>query len=205
MPEVDLSVAVWTAIWSAGLVLLGGLAAYRNGFLTVGQMEEQNIWKGLPFVWHFGMWGDFLIMTPLLAIVIGGFHKQWGSLQIIAALIVSFVATFQMHELWKKDLMQQAHIRYGQLTPAGWINVLYMTMALAIILLFFFATTVSPKVMLWVSAVLTVYLLFGTHIVLGLIGPRWFPQRPQEQLVSWLSVILPAAAMFGRTAWLWYR
>src|SRR6266853_1355972 len=53
------------------LVLLQGLLAYRAGFLTVSQMQSVGIQHGLPFLWHFAMWGDLLLMSPLCAYLVG--------------------------------------------------------------------------------------------------------------------------------------
>jgi hypothetical protein len=63
--------AVIAFICLEGLVALQAFLAYQDHFFTVAQMRGRGISQGLPFISHFGMWGDFFVISPLAAYVIG--------------------------------------------------------------------------------------------------------------------------------------
>lgn len=49
--------AIAAFICLEGLVALQAYFAYEDHFFTVAQMQERGVNQGLPFFWHFGMWG----------------------------------------------------------------------------------------------------------------------------------------------------
>src|SRR5258708_3096199 len=60
------------------LVMVQALLAWQSHFFTVSQMRQVGVNQGLPFVWHFGMWGDLLIVSGLAAYVVGSYSVRWN-------------------------------------------------------------------------------------------------------------------------------
>jgi hypothetical protein len=40
-------------------------------------MLQKGAKSGLPFLGHFGMWGDILLISPLSALIVAYYSKQW--------------------------------------------------------------------------------------------------------------------------------
>jgi hypothetical protein len=59
------------------LVALQAFLAYQDHFFTASQMRQRGVAYGLPFIWHFGMWGDFLVISALAAYLIGRYRVRW--------------------------------------------------------------------------------------------------------------------------------
>jgi hypothetical protein len=64
-------------VFLEALVLAQALFAYQEGFLIASQMLQKGVKSGLPFLWHFGMWGDILLISPLSALIVAYYSKQW--------------------------------------------------------------------------------------------------------------------------------
>jgi hypothetical protein len=140
------STGVICLLFFEALVLLGGYLAYRDNFLTARQMvRNKGITNGLPFLAHGGMWGDFFLISPLLAIIVSRYATQWSGLQMFGSFLLGFFISFIMHEQYKKIEIPESHVYGGKTTKAGEAHKLYMIIALSIIILFFFCTRDVPK------------------------------------------------------------
>ena len=186
------------------LVALQGWLAYRDHFLTVSQMQTNGVNSGLPFIYHFGMWGDLFIISPLAAYIVGRFLKSWRSLRWIAAsLAVGFFVSAYMHWTYLSANFPEAHVQNHQLTPVGWVHVLYMGLALAVFTQFFLFTTNIPRALLRVASFLLVlHVCLGTHMVLGLIDLYqplgWYPAQPLRSSEGWAVIGTVATILFWR-------
>src|SRR5260221_1833844 len=74
------------------LAAVQALLAYQDHFFTVAQMRSRGISQGLPFVWHFAMWGDSLVISPLAAYVIGQYHRRWSLRSLLASFAIGLVS-----------------------------------------------------------------------------------------------------------------
>src|SRR5215470_1885509 len=72
-------------IFVCTLLVLGAMVvaqlwlADRDQFLNVSQMQGRGIARGLPFLWHFAMWTDFWVISPLVALLVGRYWRAWLS------------------------------------------------------------------------------------------------------------------------------
>src|SRR5690349_18772189 len=107
------------------LILAQGVLAYRNQFLTVSQLIGNHITQGLPFIWHFGMWGDFFIVSPLAAYLMGRYATSWKTRGSVPALAIglSFAALFSW--LYTMSAMAETHVQNHHLTAAGVVHLFY--------------------------------------------------------------------------------
>jgi hypothetical protein len=186
------------------LVALQAWLAYRDHFLTVYQMQENGVSSGLPFIYHFGMWGDLFIISPLAAYIVGRFLNSWRRLRWIAAsLAAGFLVSAYMHWTYLSANFPEAHVQNHQLTTVGWAHVLYMGFALAVFTQFFLFTTNIPRALLKVASFLLVlHVVLGTHMVLGLIDLYqplgWYPAQPLRSSEGWAVIGTLATILFWR-------
>jgi hypothetical protein len=175
------------------LVVFQAFAAYQDHFFTVAQMRQRSVGQGLPFIWHFGMWGDFFVISPLAAYVIGRYFVRWRLHWILASLVIGFVTAGLLSWLYTRSTMPEAHIQNHNLTAAGWAHLFYMTIAVAVFIQFlFFSGDVSVPLLRFVSVLLFAHVFFGTHMALGiikLIYPLdWYPAQPLKSPFGWITL-----------------
>lgn len=185
------------------LVTIQTWLAYRDGFLTPSQMQESGINAGLPFIWHFGMWGDLLIISPLAAYIVGRFFRSWRVSRVVVSLIVAFALSGLMSWSYLSSNVPEAHVQNHQLTSVGWVHLLYMAFALAIFVQFFLFTNDIPSALLRiVSALLVIHVFLGTHMVLGLYDLYhplgWYPAQPLRSYQGWGVIGAVATTLFWR-------
>ena len=183
-----------------GAVALQGLFAHYDDFFTPKQMLR-HVPRGLPFVAHGGMWGDVLIISPLVAVIVEQYSSQWSFKGVVLAILAGLVVSVLMHEIYKAGLIPEAHVQYGHLTSAGWVHFGYMAAALAVLILYFLDTEYTPY--MWVVSILLIFhTAIGNHVPLGLVQPDWYSGRPLTSMGTWGAIGGIAVLTLGRTAWL---
>ncbi len=175
-----------------GLCLIAAqvVAAYADSFLTLAQMKAKGFAKGLPLLYHAGIWGD-LIITPVLAYIVATHANEWQRSDIVLANIIGIMAIIGFGFLWvfgAKHGLPEAHTYGGKMTVAGFIHAIYFVEAIAGIILFFFYSKITRPEASVIAAILGFHVLYGTHIFLGLYAPEWFTNRPQKDPVTWVVI-----------------
>jgi hypothetical protein len=185
------------------LVAVQALLAYRDHFLTLTQMRHRGIDHGLPFVWHFAMWGDLLIVSPLAAYLVGRYFHQWRVRWMLLSLAIGFAFAGLLSWLYTFSGMPEAHIQNHRLTAAGVGHLIYMGITLSVFLQFFIFTQETP---IWLLRLVSVLLLFhvfiGNHMALGLLDAvskfDWYPGQPLKSFFGWATIAAVAVALFWR-------
>jgi hypothetical protein len=185
--------AITTFVCLEFLVGLQAFFAYEDRFLTVAQMQGRGVSQGLPFVWHFGMWGDFLMVSPLAAYLVGRYIARWRTFWIGVPLGIGAIAAGVMSYFYTRSEVIEAHVQNHQLTSSGMVHLFYMAIAIAVFVQFlFFTKNVSVRLAGIVSALLLTHVFFGTHMVLGIIEflrpADWYPAQPLESIPGWATV-----------------
>lgn len=175
-----------------GLVGLQAWLAAQEHFLTATQMQAHGVAAGLPFLWHFGMAGDALIISPLLAYILGAYFQQWRGWSWIVSLLLGCAAAAALNWSYTLAAMPGVHVRDNHLTSAGSVHAIYMAMALPVFLQFYFFTPeVSARLMRFASLLVLVHVFFGTHMVLGIISMlhplEWYPEKPLKSIPGWVT------------------
>ena len=91
------------------LVILQAVLANNDQFLTVTEMQRRGVAQGLPFIWHFGMWGDALMISGLVAFIVGRFADQWNWRNILFACIIAFIVTVFLGWTYTLSATPEAH------------------------------------------------------------------------------------------------
>jgi hypothetical protein len=185
------------------LVVLGGVGAYRDGFFFREQLFAQNIFSGLPYVQHYGMWSDLLLVTPVLSTVVTGYALTWSSVDILCAGSLGIVVSMWLHyEVYLRNPMQSFLGRGTKLTFSGWMHLIYTAFALSVFWLFYFDTVfIDHGFLAGVSAV-----VIGHLIICKLSKPVVSPCHEKQStlglhqtVVDWGLVLLLAAGIVWRT------
>ena len=198
------SILGWLMLISLELLVLGQVVlAYRDHFLTVSQMQAAHVPRGLPLLWHFGIWGDFFIVSPVVAYLITRYSGQWRSQSVLLSLTIGFMSASLFGWLWTLSAIPEAHMHNHHLTDAGAFHLLYMAVVLTVLLEFFlFTPSVPSSDLRAISALLVFNLFLGTHMALGIlkffVGLDWYPGEPLKSTFGHLTILTIAIALLLR-------
>lgn len=186
--------------WVAGLV-----AADRQGMATVKHMREHVSHKGLPYLLHFGMWNDVVVIHPWCALMVGLFGQQWfGGLPTVggvAILALSLLFSLWANYTWaKQSEIVEAHSYHGRMNLVGVVYIPHMTIIVAII----FATLgwagldlVPWQIVVGSIFILTAHLSMGYHWPVKLLNPAWSPFKKQESFIGAAAVVYGVFTSLG--------
>ena len=184
---------VLMAVFGISMILMQIFCADYDDFLTVKQMQKRGFEKGLPLMWHAGIWGDVFPLTPLLVYLVTVYSNQWRTINVMWALLIGVVAIIGMGFMWvngAKKGLPEAHTHDGRITGAGFFHAIYFVVAIAVIILTFFCSAISQKAAIVTAIILGVHIVYGTHIVLGLIAPVWYTDRPHKNPATWATILV---------------
>lgn len=185
------------------LVVLQGLLAYHDSFLTVSQMVAAGTKEGLPFLWHLAMWGDLLLISPLAAYIIGRTISRWHLGGIFISCFSGLTISVAMHILYTFSDFAESHVQAHHLTCVGLVHSIYMGLTLVVFTQFLLFTDILNLVVLRiVSVILVVHVLLGTHFVLGIIKLftplDWYTAQPLKSIPGWLTFGVISVALLWR-------
>ena len=156
------------------LVILQGIASHQDGYFSQKQMEAQGVSNGWAFIEHGGMWGDFFIISPVMALIVSRYHlgylSSWGIVILLISVTFSLCAKYAFSK--RGNYEPEAHSHDGRTTLTGWLHGVYEVPGYWIIPMFLL-TLIKPQAsmahLLIVASALTV------HVPLGVIkfNPRW--------------------------------
>jgi hypothetical protein len=183
------------------MVILQGIFAYNDNFFTVTQMRAKGFEKGVPLLYHLGIWGDFLILTPLMSYIVAKYGDQWQTKEIYSSGIIGIVSIIVLGFIWAKSAqhgLPESHTYGGKITAAGFVHAVYFVVVLAVIILTFFYTAISQEAAIIIAVILGLHVVYGTHMVLGLIGPSWYSDRPHENPLTWAIILVSWGLLLWR-------
>lgn len=200
----SLTASILAFVSFESLVAAQAFLAYHDHLLTVAQMQQQGIAQGLPFSWHFGMWSDFLLISPLAAYLIGRFFAFWQWHWISTSLTLGFLSAAILSWTYTFSNTPQAHVQNHALTTVGMVHLFYMAYALATFIQFlFFTPGVAARQFRAVSVLLFAHVVAGTHMVLGLLTVvhplHWYPDQPLKSIDGWVTVAVVGLGLLWRS------
>lgn len=170
--------------------------ARRDRLLTLSQMKKKypSYRTDLPFIWHFGMWSDLFLISPLIGFLIAYFSVQWSSSGIITLSFIALLLSGLFHFIFAFSPFPDSLVWRQRISRAGWLHIIYTTAILTIIGLLFFSTEeVSFEVVAATAAIVALHTTLASKVFLGIINKyflkyRWLPtllKKPDQ----WLSLI----------------
>jgi len=210
--ERKVEMADLTVFWTTYVVLqsfwaAGAVAAYFGGMLTVGQMQKSGFKAGMPYLYHFGVWNDFVVVHLWVATVFAMFGAAWMSvLGIWMIPLIAGVALLSTlaNQTWVQGPATQAHGHDGDLSLVGYLHIPQM----AIIVFAIFMTAlwiVKGEVPRYFAAgsvcLVLAHACMGDHWPLRLFSPTWASPWWQYNTMTpvWAAgyaVLMAAALLF---------
>ncbi len=148
------------------LVVVQGIAAWLDGYLTQAQMQSRGVTNGWSFMEHGGMWADVFVISPMVAYFMGKYRMDWSSAWSFVILAIALAASLALGYMYQEGgkVTPEAHTHDGTTTVAGWIHGLF---AVAVIWTFgvvYFGLTnppVSKFDIVMMSLLLTPFFFLG--------------------------------------------
>ena len=138
------------------------------GLFSRKQANERHQAKDLGvFIEHLGMWGDFFVVSEVVAYIFTYLGEQWKPSSVLAAAVVSMVLTRIMLAFWRKESRGGGDMfALDKMTTLdGWVHAAYLFVCLTVILLFYFGTARVPHL-----ATVLITLGLGIHVSMGTAG-----------------------------------
>lgn len=176
------------------LVALQGLWAWGHYLFWPWQIQAAYHVRGLPFVWHGGMWADEGPFSLAAAWAIWRYWQVWSAKRIWLAVAWASVGSAILTTLYV--MMPQSlnpHVINKSLTFAGGVHALYVVMAYAPIVLFFVTDGVR-RWEFWSAAALV-----AAGAGLGIFEPAWYNHEPLFNLgirIELGGILLAAIAVW---------
>lgn len=192
-------------------VIWQGWEASQDLFLMPAQLMKRAVMRGLPFIAHGGMWADIFVFAPLMGYIVTAHGNEWRLGYILLMGVVGFALSFALHYLVyvpSGKNFPEAHTHYGWLTRAGKIHLWYMAAGLAVVGLFYFFSSISEKEVAWVSSLLFVHAVIGTHVPLKVLARctpiEWYPKGPVLGVTTAATLTGTALLLAGFSWWALY-
>ncbi len=185
---------IWFVCWQL-------MASWDEGTITRSSWRKVK----MPFLYHGGMWGDFLIMPIVNGLIWN--HLDAPLSAILITLALTGAITLAMHWLWGEnpETRYQGHMWlplghnswFRDLSIAGWLHVVFMTGEMTILALYVISPT-PPTITTAVGILLTVFWPLGSLQPCYVMTGRWFDRN------AVLASIAIVAGTWTVTAWkLW--
>jgi hypothetical protein len=200
-------VKIWFTVAGVGLLLwlLQAFFAYQIGMLTPEQMRASGIAKGIPFTGHGSTWFVLVGLIPLMATLVSIYSPEWNREEILLASVGGLVGSVAMHAMYYFAPYPDFIAGNREFHLAGVAHLLFFAGAIAILILFYFATkhtSHSPALVLFTTWYMIVHVFVGNHMVTRLSPPDWFPPYPLWDVGAWgsvagVAIILSSATWFA--------
>ena len=189
----------FVSLWALWLMF-----AAADKMFTVAQMQSKGeaFARGIPLTGHWAMLYLDFVLPVLLAILVYKYGAEWSLTKILVLLGVGLVLSFVMHLTYidAGKAFPEAPTYGGRLTAAGWLHLLYMGLAFAIIGLFYLGS--PSKFDVWLTTVwLVVHVIVGVHVPLKLLKPVWFPYHGIWDAGTLAPIFGSAAILVGLSWW----
>lgn len=191
----NLEAGVLAASLSVALVSLEAWLACRDNMLTARQMKKKYPQHkiGLPFQWHLGMWGDIIIVTPLLGYLVAAYGSKWALDESLGMFVAGGAMSAIFHLHFASTPFPDSLVWKETISKAGVVHAFYTAAVLAVLGLTFYATeSISPGELVLVSVVVAIHVTLASKISLGLLNRHflrfeWCPELHHKR-DEWIGV-----------------
>ncbi len=184
------------------LVIMEGLFAHGDGLFWPRQIvQHYHQEEGMPFICHGGMWGDFLIVSLIVAWTIARHCSEWVPQHVLVMGLIMTSFTVAAHLLWMHNPNPDCLAWKGSLTKAGKIHLVYMTSGMAMVGMFYFHSRITSGELYTVSVLLSIHAFIANHKVLDIVKPYWWHRNFVADFMNWISIAAYIVPIWWRT---WY-
>ncbi len=155
-------------ITGALLIFFQCILAYIDEFFSSKQMEETDIMQGYSLLQHGGVWYNAIILTPLIAYLVGKYQfDYYSTVSVVIAtgsMVFWILSTIFVYNPMGK-ITPEAHTHDGRTTEAGWSHVVYASLATWILAMVYITDLTTPEIsttdVLITSGILIPWIFFG--------------------------------------------
>jgi len=161
----------WKLFWltlAVGVlfVIVQGIAAWSDGYLTQTQMRSHGVTNGWSFFEHGGMWADVFVISPIVAYSVSNYKLDYFSKGGLTLFAIALVVSLAMGYMYQRGgiTTREAHTHDGITPLAGWIHGIYAVAAIwvsAMVFLNFTTPSVSRVDIIVISILLTPFFYLG--------------------------------------------
>jgi hypothetical protein len=173
-------------------VVTSGAASFLDGTFTSKRVT-------MGFLNHGGMWSDLIIMSVATGLAFP--YLARSRIIALSSLVIALLVTMIAHVHWAASMrhdgttghmfhIYQTGTWYLDLSRAGWMHVLVMTMLLTVALMY----AVSPVP---VKIVVAMSLLLTVHVFLGMVQPAWYCTGKLWTWPNFAPPLLAAGLIWG--------
>ena len=156
-------------------IVLQGIAAWLDGYLTQAQMQSHGIMNGWSFMEHCGIWMDVIIISPAVAYFVSNhqfaYTSKWGMVAFVATL-ASWLVLIYLYQQGGK-ITPEAHTHYGTTTVAGWIYFVYAVLTTWVLVMAFISGLATPAVSKLELSILAIALMPFFYYGVVKFSDRW--------------------------------
>lgn len=175
-------------------MLLQGWLAWQDSMLTVRQMQMfRYVYQGIPFLWNMAMWADVFLGNVFLSWLVVTYHDQWSLGQVVGCILAGSITSCNLLQNSLGRDSFDAHVQGRHPMSAGRIHVIFMSVLVGGVFLFFFASTPTLLAMLVVDTLLILHVTFVVQVPLKVKRPVWFPEN--ERLDHKTLVVISGTIM----------
>jgi hypothetical protein len=173
-----------------------------------GTFSPQSVTLG--FAKHGGMWGDLVILPVVNGLIVPYLLRLTAKRALAASVLLTMATAFTLcaHWYWAHagktqgitDFVFPSHnsVWYNDLSASGYLHVIYMSLELALILIYLLIP-LPPGRVLWITGLLTLHLVFGQ------VQPAWYATHKiwtAGTMVPIISTVLLTWLTGGFKVWL---
>lgn len=166
-----------------------------DNMLSPFQMQNvHHIKVGFPLVSNGAIWGNLILISVALSII-GTYASQWGKMEIVAFIGAGLIVSWLLfHFVYLTGKFPDALAGGGRdISPAGWVVMIYSGIVYALIGLFYFRTNATQSDILIVGTILALYIPVANHAMLSALNSyyhwSWCPDVFAEESSPLLFII----------------
>jgi hypothetical protein len=187
------------------LWVAGAFAAAEISMLTVGQMLASRPGsQGMPYLQHYGLWNDVVVVHPWCALMAGLFGVAWiteAPWTFGGVCLLSVAASAWANKAWVNGRELIAQGSHGELWAPGFIHIPQMSIILVVIFMtaiWILAGRIPWQLSVGSVCLMLAHLCIGWHWPLRYFQPSWspFPYDAMTPVFALVYGVLTAMGLF---------
>lgn len=160
-------------------MLAAALLSCLDGTFLPSQMAAKHHGYSFSFVANGATWGNIVLLSIALYFI-GSYSDQWDRDEIsVAFFLGGLISLVLFIFVYRNGKFPDSLAGAENISPAGWVVVIYTGLVYAALGLFYFYSKVSSNDAIIVGVLLFFYVLVANHVVLAYLnGYYYFPWCP---------------------------
>lgn len=181
------------ALASSMFMLVAAILSWLDGTFLPSQMTAKHHGYSFSFVANGATWGN-LVFLSIALYFIGSYSDQWDRGEIsVAFFLGGLISLVLFIYVYRNGKFPDSLAGAENISPAGWVVVIYTGLVYAALGLFYFRTNATQADILIIGTLLTLYIPVANHVVLSDLNSyyrwSWCPDIFGEETSPLLFII----------------